>query len=126
MSPLRYRSWAQLLGSVLAICSLASAQERSLAQLYEIGGGATWVYELAEERIGAHHMRFLGAPDPLAPDVLLFECWTRLSPTAGLPVEQRYHAKLWCRGDGEPLAEASMPLSASAALTGDAGRRATL
>jgi len=96
-------AWVYVLCGLLLSGSGASAQERSLAQLYEVGGGATWAFELAGERFGEHHMRYGGAPDPLAPDVLVFECWTRLGPTPGLPVEQRYRARLWCRGDGQPL-----------------------
>ncbi len=109
--------------------ALAAAQAAGLqvADLYQVGEEAVWIFEAGGERIGEHWLRYEGPSSLLGITAHRFSARVRLAPVGPLPVEQRYQAELWTDDLGRPLRhvfDAKVGASTSRVEISLAGRKA--
>ncbi|MCP3917902.1 MAG: alpha/beta fold hydrolase [bacterium] len=91
-----------LLGLVLAHLP-SQVRAQTVGALYEPGERAVWTFELAQQPLGMHMLRYEGPADVFGARAHHFTAWVKLDATPRMPVEQRYRAELWTDDAGRPL-----------------------
>ena len=91
---------------MLALLFLSLAQtppSRDVAELYAPGEEVYWAFHAAGQKVGEHGLRYEGSDGVAGLESHRFSAWTRILPSAGVPVAQEFACELWTDGGGHPL-----------------------